>query len=60
MRNWHWFRFVANGVLVLFFGIMFYVIVIAFTRHSGSTGLDMGSIQKMRFDAQQLTHHDTK
>jgi hypothetical protein len=55
MRRWHWFRFVSNGIVALFFGIMIYVIVIAFTRQSGSTGLDMGSIQKMRYEAQQYS-----
>ena len=51
MRQWHWFQFVSNGILTLFLGIMLYVIVIAYTRHSGSTGLDMATIQKIRYDA---------
>ena len=51
MRQWHWFQFVSNGILALFLGIMIYVIGIAYTRHSGSTGLDMAKIQKIRYDA---------
>lgn len=53
MRHWHWFQFVSTGILFLFFGIMFVVIVTAYTRHSGSTNLNMATIQKIRFDAQQ-------
>lgn len=52
MRQWHWFRHVSNSIVALFFGIMIYVIFIAFSRQSGSTGLDMGSIQQMRYAAQ--------
>jgi hypothetical protein len=51
MRHWHWFQFVLNGVLALFCGIMLYVVLIAYTRQSGSTGLDMATIQKTRYDA---------
>ena len=56
MRHWHWFQFVSNGILALFLSIMLYVIVIAYTRNSGSTGLDMAAIQKMRYD---FTHRDS-
>lgn len=52
MRRWHWFQFVSNGFLALFLGILVYVVIIAFTRHSGSTGLDVATIQKIRYDAQ--------
>ncbi|WP_068471395.1 hypothetical protein [Candidatus Protochlamydia phocaeensis] len=51
MRRWHWFQFIAHGVLALFMGIMLYVVYIAFNRHSGSTGLDMATIQKTRYEA---------
>jgi hypothetical protein len=51
MRNQHWFLFVSTGILTLFFGIMLYVVGLAYTRHSGSTGLDMAAIQKMRYDS---------
>ena len=51
MQRKHWFQFVSNGILALFLGILLYVCFIAYTRHSGSTGLDMAKIQKMRYDA---------
>lgn len=51
MRHWHWFQFVSNGILALFIGIMIYATFIAYTRRSGSTGLDMMTIQKIRYDA---------
>ena len=51
MRRWHWFQFIANGILILFMSILVYVVYVAFNRHSGSTGLDMASIQKTRFEA---------
>lgn len=51
MRKWHWFQFVSYGTLILFFGIMFYVIGIAYTRRSGTTGLDMATLQKLRYEA---------
>ena len=40
------------AVTALFFGLMGLVIIAAYTRHSGSTGLDMAKIQKMRYDSQ--------
>lgn len=51
MRRWHWFQFVSNGILALFLSILLYVVIIAYTRHSGSTGLDVATIQKIRYDA---------
>ncbi len=51
MRHWHWFQFISNGILGLFMGILVYVIWIAYARHSGSTGLDMATIQKIRYDS---------
>lgn len=47
----HWFHFVSYSVLALFLGIMLYVIAIAYLRISGSTGLDMATMQKMRYDS---------
>lgn len=55
MRHWHWFRFVSKGIVALFFGIMIYVLFIAFTRQSGSTGLDMAGVQKMRYESQPIS-----
>lgn len=53
MLSRHWIYFVSNGVLALFLGIIVYVIFTAYGRSSGSTGLDMAKIQKMRFEAVQ-------
>lgn len=47
----HWFQFVSWSILAIFFGIMLYVISIAYLRHSGSTGLDMATLQKIRYDS---------
>lgn len=51
MRQWHWFYVVSHSILALFLGILLYVVVIAYTRHSGSTGLDVATIQKIRYEA---------
>lgn len=50
MRRWHWFQWISHSVLLLFMGIIVYVIFIAFSRDSGSAGIDMSTIQKVRFD----------
>ncbi|KIC74394.1 hypothetical protein [Candidatus Protochlamydia amoebophila] len=47
------FQFVFYGILALFTGLMIYVTYVAFTRLSGSTGLDMARIQKVRYDSLQ-------
>lgn len=51
MARRHWFQFVSGGILTLFMGILTYVVVVAYTRHSGSTGLDVATIQKIRYEA---------
>lgn len=51
MHQWHWFQYISICIFALFFGIMLYVIGIAYMRHSGSTGLDMATVQKMRYDS---------
>lgn len=51
MNQRYLFSFISCSILVLFFCIMLYVIGIAYLRHSGSTGLDMATIQKIRFDS---------
>jgi len=52
MFQGHWFQWISNGIFFLFLGIMIYVVSIAYMRHSGSTGLDMAKIQKIRYDDQ--------
>jgi hypothetical protein len=47
------FQVISYGILALFTGLMIYVTYIAFTRISGSTGLDMARIQKVRYDSIQ-------
>ena len=51
MKRRHWFYWVSNGILCLFLSIIVLVMVIAFRRQSGSTGLDMATIQKIRYEA---------
>lgn len=51
MPRRHWSFFISNATLALFLGIIIFVVIIAFARDSGSTGLDMAAIQKMRHDA---------
>ncbi|WP_042281517.1 hypothetical protein [Candidatus Protochlamydia sp. R18] len=47
------FQFIFYGILALFTGLMIYVTYVAFTRLSGSAGLDMARIQKVRYDSLQ-------
>lgn len=49
MHQWHWFQFVAYGILTLFLGIMALVTIQAYQRHSGSTGIDVSKIQQVRY-----------
>jgi hypothetical protein len=53
MPKIRWFQMVASGVLILFLSIIAFVIMIAYTRRSGSTGLDMAKIQQIRYEAQK-------
>lgn len=53
MHKRHWFQYVGGGVLLLFFGIMGFVTFVAFARMTGSTGMDMSKIQKIRYDYQK-------
>lgn len=50
MMRRYGYLYLSQGILALFMGIIVYVIVIAYTRHSGSTGLDMAAIQKLRYE----------
>ncbi|MFI0435502.1 MAG: hypothetical protein ACH350_07250 [Parachlamydiaceae bacterium] len=51
MQNSYWFRYVPYVILSLFLGIMTYVVAISYTRRSGSAGVDIATIQKIRHDA---------
>lgn len=43
-----WFQKAVVGVFCLFMGMIVIVIVVAYSRRSGNTGLDMAKIQKIR------------
>lgn len=47
------FQKLASAVLIIFFGIMGIVVVVAYSRTSGKTGMDMGKAQQMREEARQ-------
>lgn len=49
MRHYR-FLYLSHAILALFVGIIIIVIVIAYSRRSGSTGMDMAGIQKMRYE----------
>lgn len=51
MQQRHWFQFISIGILALFLSILVYVVSIAYMRHSGSTGMDVATIQKIRYEA---------
>lgn len=51
MLKWHWFQWVAHGVLAIFMCVMIYVTYVCFSRTSGATGLNMAKIQQIRYDA---------
>lgn len=46
---------IATAILCFFLGLMLYVAIIAHTRTSGNTGMDMGQVQRIRYEAQQKT-----
>lgn len=50
MIKFKWFRAVATGILILYMGMMLLTVILAYSRQSGSTGLDMAKIQQIRFD----------
>jgi hypothetical protein len=45
-----WFQKVVVGITCLFFGMLILVTVVAYSRPSGSTGLDMAKVQMMRYE----------
>jgi|GEM_PF-4523863 len=53
------FQKLATGVLITFFGIMFLVVGIAYSRTSGKTGMDMGRAQQLRYQT-AATHNLTQ
>lgn len=51
------FQKLASAVLITFFGIMGVVVVIAYSRTSGKTGMDMGKAQQMRREGREKIAH---
>lgn len=56
----HWFHYVSYGILSLFMLLLLLVTAVAFSRRSGSTGLDMAQIQQLRYDSVQKESQATK
>lgn len=46
----HWFQTAAIGITCIFFGLMALVTLLAYSRPSGFTGLDMAKVQMMRVE----------
>ena len=53
MGKFRIFQKAATVIFLFFMGLMIFVSFKAFSRKSGSTGLDMGKMQKMRVEARQ-------
>lgn len=45
------FQLSAIAIVATFMLLMVFVTFVAYTRRSGQTGLDMGKIQKMRYES---------
>jgi len=52
------FQKMVIGVTATFFGMMVLVVLVAYSRRSGSTGLDMAKIQKLRYQSQKVSMKD--
>lgn len=61
-KNPRIFQHTTMAILVVFIGIMVIVTFVAYNRRSGYTGMDMGQIQKVRYEASstkdQLSEND--
>lgn len=44
-------KYVYASIFTVFMLVMVFACVFAYSRQSGSTGLDMSKVQKMRYDA---------
>jgi hypothetical protein len=57
------FQKAAVGIMILFFGLMALVTIVALTKRSGSTGMDMMNIHvgiKKKLEEQQLAEIEKK
>ncbi len=50
LDKYKWFQKTVIAIACVFFGLMVLVTVLAYSRPSGTTGLDMAKVQKMRYD----------
>lgn len=50
-KKFPFFQVAALAIFFAFMGTMFFVTITAYGRRSGQTGLDMGKVQKMRYQS---------
>ncbi len=50
-KPFKWFQLAVVSIASLFLGLMVLVVIIAYSRPSGVTGIDMAKIQLMRHEA---------
>jgi hypothetical protein len=48
IKQFKWFQKAAIGITCLFFGLMVLVVIVAYSRSLGVTGIDMAKVQLMR------------
>lgn len=53
MNRYRLFQKAAVAIFVLFMGLMVFVLITAFSRKSGATGLTMGRVQQLRVEKQK-------
>lgn len=54
LKRFPFFYISAIAIFSTFMGLMILVTFVAFNRKSGQTGLDMGKVQKMRYELRTL------
>lgn len=59
IRRLKLFQKMATAIFLFFMGLMLLVSIVAFTRRSGHTGLDMAKVQKMRYESANKPAKDT-
>lgn len=52
------FQKAATAIFLAFMGLMIGVTIIAFSRKSGKTGLNMGKVQKMHYEASKQSEEE--
>lgn len=53
--RFRWFQKTATAILVTFLGLIVLVIVVAYSRRSGNTGLDMAKIRLLRESSREIS-----